>query len=498
MVTTRMNWTQLLSGVRLRDGQVKVRRTEENPYDYRNDFEDDYTRLVTSAAVRRLQDKAQVFPLDNSDFVRTRLTHSHEVSTIGQSLGISVERKLAEQQALAPQHVGEISKLLAVAGLAHDLGNPPFGHFGEAVIQQFFREWFTNNPAHAQQLTDQMRADFTNFEGNAQSFRLLTKLQTLKDEYGYNLSAASLASVLKYPRSSLEGNKSDEQRRTDNLGVSYKKFGYMAAEQDRFEQVVHHTGIRIEGTVHRHPVTFLMEAADDIAYSAADIEDGCKKKVLDYHLILDVFTDALGGGTPREQQILENFRSAYQQASARRRADCLDNAVQQLRIDAQGFITQSVVQTFLQRHDDILNGTFDQDIIKASEAVRVREAFETLSVQHIFSNKEIITRELVGGQAIRGLLGYFVDAVKDDDMYNLTAIAEGNYQLAKQFAKSECGKHFHLISDNYRYVMEQYASLRVAGLPSLYDRLLLVTDFVCGMTDTYALELYQKLSGIKL
>ncbi|WP_259343660.1 dGTP triphosphohydrolase [Oceanobacillus picturae] len=275
MKKTKMNCDSLLSGIRLRDGKSKD-RTLHNEYDLRNDFDDDYARLIFSSAVRRLQDKAQVFPLDSSDFVRTRLTHSHEVSTLGRSLGISIEENLIKDKKLNARHKGKLSALLAVVGLIHDLGNPPYGHFGEAAIQRYFSNWFTNNTKGkvvCKTLKAEQVGDFTNFEGNAQTFRLLSKLNNLKDEYGYNLSAASLASILKYPRSSIEGNKNSKVRKANNLGVSYKKFGYLQSESIRFQEVKRYTEI----DKYRHPASFLLEAADDIAYSAADIEDGCKK-----------------------------------------------------------------------------------------------------------------------------------------------------------------------------------------------------------------------------
>lgn len=479
MSETKMNWDSLLSGVRLRDGKVKD-RTQFNEYDLRNDFDDDYGRLIFSSAVRRLQDKAQVFPLDNSDFVRTRLTHSHEVSTIGRSIGVSVEENLIKTEKLKEEHRGKISALLAIVGLIHDLGNPPYGHFGEAAIQNFFKNWFITPDGKVieAKLGEQRAADFTNFEGNAQTFRLLSKLNNLKDEYGYNLSAACLASMIKYPRSSTEGNKDKDTREKAGLGVSYKKFGYLHSEERRFLAVKEYTGI----DTHRHPVTFLLEAADDIAYSAADIEDGCKKKVLDYHTIETILKSRLQDGSEDDKAILDSFIGTYSKNLEEGREDRLDNAVQNFRINAQGHMIKSVVKEFLLRHDAILNGEFDQEIIEVSDAANVRKAFEDLA-RIIFDNKEIIMREYTGGKVIQGLLEMFVSTIISDNRNN---------------SKTEEGKLYLLISDNYRDIMKKYPTEQTGGEPSLYDRLLLVTDFVCGMTDSYALELYRRLTGIKL
>ncbi|WP_338589535.1 dNTP triphosphohydrolase [Paenibacillus sp. Y5S-9] len=478
MSKTKMNWDQLLSGIRLRDGKVKD-RTLHNEYDLRNDFDDDYSRLIHSSAVRRLQDKAQVFPLDNSDFVRTRLTHSHEVSTIGRSLGISIESLLIAEEKLSIDHKGKLSSLLAVAGLLHDLGNPPYGHFGEAAIQKFFKLWFENEGAKFKEnLGEEKYADFVNFEGNAQTFRLASKLNNLFDEYGFNLSVASLASILKYPRSSTEGNKSDSDRRDDQLGISYKKFGYLQAEAERFDAVKLHTNIGES----RHPITFLLEAADDIAYAAADIEDGCKKRVLDYEIIKKTLQEYLSDGTEEEQDLLCSFVTTYEYNLKEERSDRLDNAVQNLRIKAQGFMIKSVIKEFILKHDDILNGIYDKDIIMASEAQNVRKAMKKLSYI-IFDSKEIVLREYAGGKVIQGLLEMFVEAVLSDN---------------RDDTRTEEGKLYLLISDNYKDIMKKYCFERVGDQPSIYDRLLLVTDFVCGMTDSYALELYRRLKGITL
>ncbi|WP_243356681.1 dGTP triphosphohydrolase [Bacillus litorisediminis] len=476
---TLMNWNYLLNGVRLRDGKVKD-RTKFNKYDLRNDFDDDYARIVFSSAFRRLQDKAQVFPLDSSDFVRTRLTHSLEVSTIGRSIGVSVEENLIKEGKLEEKHKGKISSLLAVTGLIHDLGNPPYGHFGEASIQKYFKNWFSENTKgqKAKEILGIKKvADFENFEGNAQSFRLVTKLNNLKDSFGYNLSAPTLATILKYPRSSVEGNKSKEERKKLGLGISYKKFGYLQSEEGKFNLVKKYTGIE----QYRHPVTFLLEAADDIAYSAADLEDGCKKGVLDYQVIIDVLGEELKNGSEEEKAILNSFIKNFQRPEVSRQ-DKLDIAVQNLRIEAQGFMIKSVVKEFLWRHEKILNGEFDEEIIKVSDAANMREAFKKLA-DIIFNNREIVSREFAGGKVIHGLLEMFVKAVISDNRDN---------------SSTEEGKLCLLISNNYKDIMKNYPYELINGEPSLYDRLQLVTDFVCGMTDTYALELYRKLTGIKL
>jgi dGTPase len=467
-------WDTYLSGIRLRDLKVK-NRLLTNSKDGRNDFEDDYSRLIFSPSVRRLQDKAQVFPLDSSDFVRTRLTHSLEVSTLGRSIGISVEKALIKEKKLDSKHEGKISALLAVAGLVHDLGNPPYGHYGEKSIQDFYKEWIPKKGNL--DLTPEETKDFYNFEGNAQTLRILTKLHTLKDEFGFNLTVASMASIIKYPRSSKEGNKSKEEIEKNQLGVSYKKFGYLQAEKDRFEKITEFTGIN----TFRHPVTFLLEAADDIAYSAADIEDGCKKGVLTYETILNILNTHLDTKIEDENELLNEFINTYK--APYNNEEPLDSAVAHFRIKAQGFMINSVIDTFIEQHDEILNGTFDQDILKHSKAKNVRKAFEEMS-KVIFSNNSILKNELAGGIVISGLLELFSEAIISDDYLD---------------SRTSSGKLYKIISNSYRFIMNNAPHRKNKdGEPSDYDKLLLVTDFICGMTDNYALDLYKQLNGINI
>jgi dGTPase len=398
-------------------------------------------------------------------------------------MGVSVEENLIRDKRLDQVHRGKISALLAVIGLIHDLGNPPYGHYGEVAIQIFFEDWFKNNHKGieiAKSLGEEKLADFVNFEGNAQTFRLLTKLHNLKDEFGYNLSVASLAGIMKYPRSSTEGNKSNEYCRDNNLGVSYEKFGYLQSEERRFKLVQEYTKI----DEYRHPVTFLLEAADDIAYLAADLEDGCKKKILDYRIIKEVLEDNLNHGNEDEKRLLKSFTDTYNgNKQDKNISNPLDNAMQKLRIEAQGYMIRSVVKEFLHREEDILHGNYDLEILKTSDGKNIRKAFRKLA-GIVFANKEIITVELSGGRVIKGLLEMFTNAVLSD---------------GRDKKGTEENKLYSLISDSYKDIMNNSPSERDGnGNPSVYDRLLLVTDFVCGMTDSYALDLYRRLNGIKL
>ena len=279
-----MNWEQLLST------ETQVKR-EVEPEDFAkypmDDLEKDYKAIISSAAFRRLQDKTQVFPLDKSDFVRTRLTHSLEVSTIARQLGIMITRNATgylpddfKNKDGKDKLVEKIPEVLSCAGLLHDLGNPPFGHFGEVVIGDWFKNEFQKEEfcykkiAIRELLTEQMQSDLKNFEGNAQALRILSKIRNKGKSHEINLTTGVIGALIKYPTDSLHvTNKKDPD-------IRRHKLGYYLAEQETFEKVSKETGTWIdEKNVARHPLTFLMEAADDIAYSTADLEDALKKKM---------------------------------------------------------------------------------------------------------------------------------------------------------------------------------------------------------------------------
>ena len=272
-----MEWKNLLCEKR----QSSSKGNNKN--DLRNEFQKDYHRIICSASFRRLQDKTQVFPLDNSDFVRTRLTHSLKVASFAKSLGQTAFQYLIDNnrdEELTPEIKEKVCSILECAGLLHDIGNPPFGHFGEDSI----RNWFKTNLSKTEykgtsvenNLNEQMKNDLYHFEGNAQALRLLTKLHYLVDENGMHLTYALLNTLIKYPVSSCEINKKSGN-------IKDKKMGYYFAEQELFEDITESTG----AINCRYPLTYLLEAADDIAYHTADIEDAVKKGFISYSQLLE-------------------------------------------------------------------------------------------------------------------------------------------------------------------------------------------------------------------
>lgn len=448
----------------------------KHPTDGRNPFESDLSRVTLSSHFRRLQDKAQVFPLEQCDFVRTRLTHSIEVACFARGLGLGVEKHLLEKEIINSDVKGYIPTILEVAGLIHDVGNPPFGHFGEEVIRTYFsrlqsyanRECDFDDPninpnivKAFKGLTPQQKEDFLNFDGNVQGFRILRRLGLAKDQYSYNLTMPVLSTIIKYPYSSIEGNKKEGK-------YSQKKFGYFLSEKHDYEEIVEKLGLKNN---QRHPLTYLLEAADDIAYSASDIEDGNKLGIITLDHIKKTFKD---NGCEEELQPFKQFE----------KDNNIDLYVQQLRISAQSKLLIETTKTFNQNFEGILDGSFDEDIIKASDAKQIRMSFEALSIYN-FGDKTVLKRELLGERVMNFLLQTFYNALFSDNLFKDN---EPN-------KKSKEYKLLSLISDNYMKIAREG---NVFLPEDNYIKFMLITDFISGMTDSYALNLYQELTGVTM
>jgi len=479
----KMEWEKLLNSDRQRQSDTPKNEFEK----HRNEFDKDYDRIIYSSSVRRLQDKAQVFPLQENDFTRTRLTHSMEVASLGRSIAWNIGIWLQEKEEIYFKDfwkVKELATLVEVSCLVHDLGNPPFGHYGEDIIRNWFDNWFDSESfvkaekkfekKGYSKLTTQQKNDFRFFEGNAQTIRILTKLQFLNDRYGANFTYGTLATLMKYPWSS---------EHTEAL--SKKKFGYFYSEKELFKSINHLVGIGD----HRHPATYILEAADDIAYLAADIEDGVKKGIVPWEKIYN---------SEDEKSIKKHLEEKYPEDLKKlneKIKDAKSNKVpneslvniQNFKVFAQGAMIKAVVEAFKENYEKIMSGTLQGDLLDNSTAKELKEKLKDISQKHCFTNEEVLTLELAGNKVITDLLDLFVNAVVEVD------------DAKKSKNKNE--KLFQLISLNFRHIQ----SLDNQGLPnidfedvSLYNRLLLVTDFVSGMTDSYAVNLHRKLIGVKL
>lgn len=468
-----MEWKRLLSEER--SVKSKVTKCEDPSTDLRSEFEKDYHRIIGSASFRRLQDKTQVFPLDQSDFIRTRLTHSLEVSSYAKSLGQNIGENIlttGKDPSFTARMKEDICNILQCAGLIHDIGNPPFGHFGEIAI----REWFYKNlrekqfegKSIAEVLTPQMREDLYQFEGNAQAFRLVSKLHYLVDERGMNLTYALLGTIMKYPVSSLE-------READSDDIGKKKLGYYYADRELFLQVQQATGT--EGK--RHPLTFILEAADDIAYKTADIEDAFVKGFLSYHVIGEELKKL-----PKRESFdaLGRLEGLYQRALERGESEPEKYAVKNWIVRLQSHLIRCATYGFTANYDAIMAGEYKKDLFYDSDARELMDLLGDMAYRRVFASPQIFKMEVIEATILNYLMDRFVGA----------AI---KYDNPEEELDSIDKRMISFISDNYKKAY-YYHSEGKDEIEKLYLRILLGTDYICGMTDSYAKRLYQELTGV--
>lgn len=444
-----MDWNTLISAKRFGLEEFHRERHEN-----RSEFQRDYDRLVFSAPFRRLQNKTQVFPLPGSVFVHNRLTHSLEVSCVGRSLGNDVAKAILSQRPeLGQSFLAEIGSIVSAACLAHDLGNPPFGHSGERAISTYFSEGkgmgLKERQPDGEQLTPAQWDDLTHFEGNANAFRLLTHQFEGRRKGGFVLTYSTLASIVKYPfSSSLAGNKS--------------KFGFFTTEEESFRRIAEELGMKRLNEAPlkyaRHPLVFLVEAADDICYQMMDIEDAHKLKILTTEdtkgLLLNYFEEE------RREHITKTFDIVSD----------VNEQIAYLRSCVIGLLIQECTRAFLNNEESILEGTFNGSLIKHISK-RPAEAYghcADVSMKKIYRARDVLDIELAGFRIITTLLELMIEAVRfPEKAYSQLLI--------------------NRVSGQY--------NIKAA---SLYERIQAVLDYVSGMTDVFALDLYRKINGNSL
>jgi dGTPase len=472
----KLKWDKLFAIERERASTVNT--------DHRNEFDKDYDRVVYSSSVRRLQDKAQVFPLQENDFTRTRLTHSIEASALARSLGIAVEKWLLEKGEIKYDNQRNLSALLQVSALIHDLGNPPFGHYGEDIIRKWFNKWLNsdefielNNKLDERvRLKEEEKLDFINFEGNAQTLRIVTKLQLLNDYNGVNFTYGTLATIMKYPWAS-----NDKKFINDDC----KKFGYFLSEKCIAEKIQKCTGLQ-DGV--RHPATFLLEASDDMAYLCADIEDAVKKGIIPWNEEYIRIKKELECKNDQYKKVFEKLDEILEKNEKKNIPDRTLASIQNFKVHFQGIMFKNVLEAFKENYDSIMMGEFEHNsLIDNCGLNELVEELRELAKKYCFVDKEVLTLELVGDTVINGLLDIFVNA-----LVNCNDTPK---------SKTREGKLYELISPNFKYVCSfDYEEKKEKNFTEvrLYDKLLLITDFISGMTDSYAVNLYKELLGVKL
>lgn len=438
-----MNWNQLLSTKRFGQEAYHAKRDDD-----RSEFQRDYDRLIFSAPFRRLQNKTQVFPLPGSVFVHNRLTHSLEVACVGRSLGVNVAHRLKAKKLIETPYLEEIGSIVSAACLAHDLGNPPFGHSGEKAIATFFSEgkW-----QHLQsQMTEVEWRDIICFEGNANALRLLTHQFNGRRPGGFVLTYSTLASVVKYPYASIF---SDPKK---------QKFGFFDAEKTDFERIA--TELKIPHSPKnpnryaRYPLVYLVEAADDICYQIMDIEDAHKLRIL----TSDETKNLLLG-------FFDNERKARRQETMNLVSD-VNEQIAYLRSSVIGQLIDECSAVFADNEESILEGSFNTSLIKmmSEHSVKAYELCSKTAFAKIYRSPEVLDVELAGYKIILTLLEHLVEAV-------LSPEKAYSQQLLKR-------------------IPEQYET----NSETVYGKIMSVLDYISGMTDIYALDLYRKITGMSI
>lgn len=471
----RLNWNDITSEKRIPESKSKKLTN------LRSEVESDYNRIITSASFRRLQDKTQVFPLDSSDFVRTRLTHSLEVASLAKLIGKQIcseiqDKKLEEEEI----NVHNVVETLNCASLLHDIGNPPFGHFGESSI----REWFKKNlpviEYHGKKLSEllseQQKLDFYNYEGNAQALRIITKLHRLNGKYGMHLTSGVLDTIIKYPVDSLEKVKEEEKEKKDRRLIA-KKIGYYESEKDIFNTIKANTGTF--GC--RNPLTFILEAADDLAYTFADLEDGYKKGMYTYDELMSVI-DRSGDENGRKQLEMKLESAKKEKVYDGVDHDPYRQAIFQWLTSKQLYCVTAVKDAFINHYDEIMNGTFDKELIMCSSESKIIQELKKFAYCKVYCDKSILRVEIMGNE----ILTFFLDQFTNATLHYDSAYYEPN-EIQK--------KYLALLSSNY---LENYhdAVQNKSDHEKIYDKLLLAADYVAGMTDGYARLLYRELKGM--
>ncbi len=433
-----MKWNKLLCPYR-----VGTEKQMINTDFTRTDFQRDYDRLIFSSPFRRLQNKTQVFPLPGSVFVHNRLTHSLEVSSVGRSLGKSILNRLPSDVFDSP-FSSDIPTIISAACLAHDMGNPPFGHSGEDA----FRQFFSTNPGVLNDTDDWEKMDLIRFEGNANAFRLLTHQFTGRRTGGFRLSFATLASIIKYPYPST---------------AEQKKFGFFKSETDIFESIANETGLifKGDGTFSRHPLVYLVEAADDICYQIMDIEDAHKLNILSTSMVTELYRNFFNNEPQKKLKHIEDTLKTVTDTNER---------VAYLRAITISKLINLCAENFVKCYNDIMTGVPVKPLIEQLEGTpaRAMEQVHSISVSDVYNHPKVVEIEIAGFTIIGELLDIFC-----------TAVTEPNKPLSR--------KALSLIPKQY-----------ICDSNDRYSKIISVVDYISGMTDIYALETYQLFKGIKL
>ncbi len=444
-----MNWKQLISAKRW--GYES--RANNDQFDARSEFQRDYDRLIFSSPFRRLQNKTQVFPLPGAVFVHNRLTHSLEVASVGRSLGRLFYNMLKQENPNIDEeapYLQEVGNIVSAACLSHDLGNPAFGHSGEAAISTFFTEG--RGQKYKEMVSKEQWEDLIHFEGNANALRILTHAFNGKDPKGFALTYTSLASIVKYPCLAIDGHVKGSHHR--------KKYGFFDSEEASFEKIAMELGLERDPSnpkgYLRHPLVYLVEAADDICYNIIDLEDAHHLKILSYKEVEELLLPLCAGEDLRER--LDSLGDTASRVSL-------------LRAKAINTLIWACAKVFVENQDKFLNGTFEKPLMDAldPDIVQHMKVISKISVARIYNAPTVVQIEIAGFKVMNALLEEFVPAY-----------LKSNKSMFDKKLVAMIPEQFHTDRDD------------------TYSKIRAVLDFVSGMTDVYAVELYRKIQGISI
>lgn len=444
-----MNWEQLLSLKRFGDTNKRIRKEQDET---RLGFEVDYDRIIFSSEFRSLQDKTQVIPLSRTDFVHTRLTHSLEVSVVGRSIGRKVGQKILAKyphlQNIHGYQINDFGAIVAAAALSHDIGNPPFGHSGEKAIGEFFKTGKGKN--FKNELTEKEYQDLCDFEGNANGFKILTESRQGR-EGGLRLSYATLGAFMKYPKESLP--------KKPTTHIADKKYGFFQGDKEAFVEIANELGLkqtRIGNDISyaRHPLTFLVEAADDICYTIIDFEDGINLGLIQEEFALEYLINLV-----RDTINKDNYNSLNN----------TEDRISYLRALTINTLINEVVELFMKNEDAILMGDFEKALLDISKYKAQIKDIIKISVQNVYNSREVIDKEIAGHEVIIKLLNIFTETIHNQFMGNLS-----NYN---------------------RLILKVFPETLDINRDTLYQNLLAVCNYISKLSDSNAILTHKKLKG---
>lgn len=446
-----MNWEQLLSLKRQGDTNKRLRKEQDET---RLGFEVDYDRVIFSSEFRSLQDKTQVVPLSKTDFVHTRLTHSLEVSVVGRSLGRQVGKQLLKKhphlQNIHGYQFNDFGAIVAAAALAHDIGNPPFGHSGEKAIGAFFKDG--NGKQFKKELTAEQYQDFCDFEGNANGFKILTESREGRLG-GLRLSYATLGAFMKYPKASLPKKPTGH--------IADKKYGVFQSEIEAFKSIAEELGLKIRDKAQsryaRHPLTYLVEAADDICYTIIDFEDGINLGLIEEDYALEYLI----------KLVKDNINAKKYHA-----LKTTEDRVSYLRALAVGTLINEAVEIFMANEETILKGEFDTGLLDISSYKAQIKDIIDISIKNVYQSTEVVNKEIAGYKILEGLLDVLV--------------------------KTAANSYFNKLSSYDKLILKALPQTVKLSNESLYENIMAICLYVSKLSDTNAMLLFHRLNGDKI